>query len=101
MFLDRFIEDEEHTEFAWLSTRVLWGDLQHDEDPLLSTVAEELSRSLRRRLASTQPATVRAVALISRLSLRNPYAPDTDLSKKKDSDPLPAKEHAREHVSTN
>lgn len=80
MFLDRFLPDEEHTEFAWLTTRVLWGDLQRDDDPLLATVAEELSRSLRRRLAASQPATVRAVAVVSRLSLRHPYAPETDLS---------------------
>ena len=78
MFLDRFQEDEEHIELAWLTTRVLWGDLQGDENPLLATVAEELSRALRRRLASAQPATVRAVSFVSRLSLRNPYAPEID-----------------------
>lgn len=80
MFLDRFTRDEEHTELAWLTTRVLWGDLQDDPDPMLASVAEELSRSLRRRLAAAQPATVRAVALVSRLSLRHPYAPGTDLT---------------------
>jgi hypothetical protein len=78
MFLDRFIEDEEHTELAWLTTRVLWGDLQHDDDPLMATVAEELSRALRRRLAAAQPSTARAVAWVSRLSLRHPYAPPPD-----------------------
>ena len=78
MFLDRFIEDEEHTELAWLTTRVLWGDLQHDDDPLMATVAEELSRALRRRLAAAQPSTARAVAWVSRLSLRDPYAPPPD-----------------------
>lgn len=78
MFLDRFIEDEEHTELAWLTTRVLWGDLQDDDDPMYGTLAEELSRVLRRRLAVAQPATVRAVAAISRLSLRHPYAPELD-----------------------
>lgn len=80
MFLDRFQDDEEHTELAWLTTRVLWGDLQGVEDPIFASIAEELSRSLRRRLAAAQPATVRAVSLVSRLSLRNPYAPETDLS---------------------
>jgi hypothetical protein len=78
MFLDRFIEDEEHTELAWLTTRVLWGDLQHEDDPMYATLAEELSRVLRRRLGAAQPATVRAVAAISRLSLRHPYAPELD-----------------------
>jgi hypothetical protein len=78
MFLDRFIEDEEHIELAWLTTRVLWGDLQHEDDPMYATLAEELSRVLRRRLGAAQPATVRAVAAISRLSLRHPYAPELD-----------------------
>ena len=80
MFLDRFIEDDEHTELAWLTTRVLWGDLRGADEPVYATIAEELSRSLRRRLAAAQPGTVRAVSLVSRLSLRDPYAPDTDLS---------------------
>jgi hypothetical protein len=98
MYLDRFIEDEEHTELAWLTTRVLWGDLRDDPNPLYATIAEELSRSLRRRLAATQPATVRAVAFVSRLSLRNPYAPETDLTPKKDRKPDTAKEQDREPV---
>jgi hypothetical protein len=80
MFLDRFADDEEHSELAWLTTRVLWGDLQEDPSPVLATVAEELSRALRRRLASAQPASMRAVAMLSRLSLRDPFAPDTDLT---------------------
>jgi hypothetical protein len=75
MFLDRFLPDDEHTELAWLSTRVLWGDLQDSVDLRHAVSAEELSRTLRRRLAAAQPATVRAVALVSRLSLKAPYAP--------------------------
>lgn len=81
MFLDRFLPDPEHTELAWLVTRVLWGDLQNDTNPIYATTAEELSRSLRRRLGAAQPATVRAVAALSRLSLKHPYAPDTDLTR--------------------
>lgn len=84
MFLDRFIDDDEHTEFAWLVTRALWGDLQHDITPEMAQASEELSRSLRRRLAGSQPGTVRAVALVSRLSLRHPYAPETDLTRHKE-----------------
>jgi hypothetical protein len=76
MYLERFIEDDEHTELAWLVTRVLWGDLQGDASLELAVAAEELSRSLKRRLGSAQPATVRFVAAVSRLSLRNPFAPD-------------------------
>lgn len=86
MFLDRFAEDQEHTEFAWLVTRALWGDLQHDVSPDMAEAAEELSRSLRRRLAQSQPGTVRAVAAISRASIRDPYAPATDLTKRNRND---------------
>lgn len=75
-FLERFVPDEEHTELAWLATRVLWGDLRDDPPPEAATAAEELSRSLRRRFGSVQPATMRAVALVSRVSLRHPYAPE-------------------------
>jgi hypothetical protein len=85
MFLDRFIDDEEHNELAWLVTRTIWGDLQDSADPNLASVAEELSRALRRRLASAQPGTVRIVAAVSRLSLRDPYAPETDLTPKRQS----------------
>ena len=51
MFLDRFTDDAEHTELAWLVTRCLWGDRQHDVDDLTASACEELSRALRRRLS--------------------------------------------------
>ncbi|HVV37092.1 MAG TPA: DUF3488 and transglutaminase-like domain-containing protein [Acidimicrobiales bacterium] len=88
MYLERFIDDDEHTELAWLVTRVLWGDLQDDASFELAVAAEELSRSLRRRLGTAQPATVRFVAAVSRLSLRNPFAPDLNaaLSSGKEAD---------------
>lgn len=73
MLLDRFPEDEEHAELAWLVTRALWGDLQQQTTDQLATDAEELSRSLRRRALQAQPITVRIVAALSRLSLRHPY----------------------------
>jgi hypothetical protein len=76
MFLDRFVPDDEHTELAWLTTRAVWGDLRDEVGDDHVAVAEELSRALRRRLAAAQPGTVRAIAAISRLSLRDPYAPD-------------------------
>lgn len=76
MYLERFIDDDEHTELAWLVTRVLWGDLQDDASLELAVASEELARSLKRRIGSAQPATVRFVAAVSRLSLRNPFAPD-------------------------
>jgi hypothetical protein len=76
MFLDRFREDAEHTELAWLTTRALWGDLQNSLTGETAAMAEELSRALRRRLAQAHPAPVRAIGLVSRLSLRHPYAPE-------------------------
>ena len=76
MYLDRFVEDPEHTELAWLVTRALWGDLQSSLTPELATMAEELSRAMRRRLAQAHPAPVRTIGVVSRLSLRHPYAPE-------------------------
>jgi hypothetical protein len=83
MFTERIVDDDEHTELAWLTTRLLWGDLQDSDDPMYATIAEELSRSLRRRLGATQPFAVRFVASLSRLSLRHPYLTDTSLSARK------------------
>jgi hypothetical protein len=76
MFLNRFAEDPDHTELAWLVTRTLWGDLQDSitEEHVLATT--ELTRALKRRLAQAHPSTVRFVAAVSRLSLRDPFAPD-------------------------
>jgi hypothetical protein len=75
MFLGRVVEDEEHTEFAWLITRCLWGDLQSNVTPAEADAAEELSRSLRKRMSQAHTFTLRTVAAVSRLSLRFPYAP--------------------------
>ncbi|MFN2462863.1 MAG: DUF3488 and transglutaminase-like domain-containing protein [Candidatus Dormibacteria bacterium] len=73
MFVDRFVPDEEHTQLAWLVTRALWGDLGDEITPELATNARELSRALRQRLSQARPITVRFVALVSRLSLKNSY----------------------------
>ncbi|MDQ1497815.1 MAG: hypothetical protein QOI86_1155, partial [Actinomycetota bacterium] len=43
--------------------------------PELATMAEELSRALRRRLAQAHPAPVRAIGVGSRQSLRPPNPP--------------------------
>ena len=73
IFLSRFPPDEEHFELAWLTTRALWGDLRTNATEELALHAEELSRSLRKRMSAAQPATIRTVAAVSRLSLRHPY----------------------------
>jgi hypothetical protein len=83
MFLERFVPDEEHTELAWLTTRALWGDLQDVVTDETAAAAEELSRSLRRRLSQSQPSTLRFVGAVSRLSLRDPYAPAADLRERR------------------
>ncbi|HVL32929.1 MAG TPA: transglutaminase domain-containing protein, partial [Actinomycetota bacterium] len=75
-YLRNVVPDEEHRQLAWLVTRSLWGDLREsirDDDVF---AAEELSRSVRRRLYEAQPFTIRFISLVSRLSLRNPYAPE-------------------------
>jgi hypothetical protein len=74
MFLDRIVEDEENTELAWLVTRTLWGDLRGRIRPDDALAAEELSKSLRKRLSQGHPFTLRVIAAVSRLSLRYPYA---------------------------
>jgi hypothetical protein len=77
-FLSRVVDDDEHSELAWLVTRTIWGDLRDDisDDEVL--MAEELSRSMRTRLARAQPAVIRFFGAISRLSLREPYAPELE-----------------------
>jgi transglutaminase superfamily protein len=78
MFLREVVPDDEHAELAWLTTRALWGDLRNNVSADDALAAEELSRSLRRRLSSAHPATMRFVASLSRLSVRHPYAPGLD-----------------------
>ena len=75
MFLDRVIEDEEHEEFAWLVTRGLWGDLQDLLSEADADAALEMSKSLRKRISQAHTFTLRTIAAVSRLSLREPYAP--------------------------
>jgi len=120
MYLDRFVEDPEHTELAWLVTRCLWGDLQGSltsspEGPgaqrsascqagpsgaELATMAEELSRALRRRLAQAHPAPVRGIGVVSRLSVRHPYAPElTQFLRKPSRAERAATREEREHAA--
>lgn len=74
-YLDRLVEDEEHQEFAWLVTRVLWGDLRRDIQAADVETATQMGRSLRRRLTRAQSPLARVLGLASRASLRRPYDP--------------------------
>ncbi|HZU74552.1 MAG TPA: transglutaminase domain-containing protein [Acidimicrobiales bacterium] len=75
-FLLRVTADDEHTELAWLVTRVIWGDLRGSATEEMAVAAEELSRALRRRLGGAHTLTARFLATLSRLSERQPWAPD-------------------------
>lgn len=83
-FLSWFADDEEHTELAWLVTRTVYGDLRDrvTEDDVLA--AEELSRALRKRVASPIPLTIRLIAYVSRLSVRDPWAADVRAPSRKE-----------------
>jgi hypothetical protein len=75
-FLDVVVDDEEHEELAWLTTRVVWGDLRHApaEDQALD--AAELARTMKKRISQAQPLSIRMIGMVSRLSLRHPYGPE-------------------------
>jgi transglutaminase-like putative cysteine protease len=75
-FLDVIVDDEEHRELAWLVTRVVWGDLRRDRAEDQALDAAELARVLKRRVAQAQPVSIRLIAQVSRLSMRQPYAPE-------------------------
>jgi hypothetical protein len=66
--------DDEHTELAWLVTRGLWGDLARDLTSADTEAAEEMARSVTRRLRRAQPGVTRLLAFGSRASLRDPYS---------------------------
>lgn len=69
-------EDAEHRELAWLVTRALWGDLARDLQPADAEAAEEMARSVLRRVRRAHPWSARLLAATSRASLRHPYDPD-------------------------
>jgi hypothetical protein len=72
-FLDVVEPDEDHRQLAWLVTRGLWGDLRRDLRPQDVEAANDLARSLYRRLVNGQPFLTRVVAFGSRVSLRDPW----------------------------
>ena len=73
-YLQKVADDDEHAEFAWLVTRVLYGDMVRTVGPDDVVSAEEMSRSLRRRMNRAQPFQSRVLGVLSRASLREPYS---------------------------
>ncbi|GAC1442890.1 MAG: hypothetical protein NVSMB55_14890 [Mycobacteriales bacterium] len=71
--VDRVADDAEHRELAWLVTRGLWGDLSRDLQPGDVDAAQEMSRSVARRLRQAQPAFARLAAVCARTSLLDPW----------------------------
>ena len=72
-YLKRVADDAEHEEFAWLVSRALYGDLAQTVTDADAGAAEELGASLRRRMFRGQPFQARALATLSKASLRQPY----------------------------
>jgi hypothetical protein len=73
-YLSRVVEDQEHIELAWLVSRAMYGDLASEVTAEDADMAEIMAASLRRRLRQAQPAQVRAVAALSKASLRKPFS---------------------------
>ncbi len=73
-FLRRVMDDDEHTQFAWLVTRALYGDLEFTAGDGDVAAARAMGESLRRRLFRAQAFQTRALAVMSRASLIDPHS---------------------------
>ena len=73
-FVAELLPDAEHTELAWLVSRVLWGDLARDARPVDADAAAMMAASVTARLRGAQPLSSRLLAAASRASLRAPYS---------------------------
>ncbi len=73
-FLPQLVDDDEHKQFAWLATRVIYGDLATRAGDTEVEAARELSDSLRRRLFRAQAFQTRVLAVLSRASLSDPFS---------------------------
>lgn len=73
-FLTHTVDDDEHAELAWLMTRAIYDDLDRpvtDDDVV---AGRAMAESLRRRMFRAQPFQVKALGLLSRASLAEPYS---------------------------
>lgn len=75
-FLDAIEPDAEHRELAWIATRAFWGDMRRDTNDDDALAAEDIVRSLRKRLTGGQTYIARVLGAISRVSLKQPYDPE-------------------------
>ena len=72
-FLSHLVEDDQHTELAWLVSRCLYGDIAGQAGPAEVETARDLVESLSRRLRRAQPLQSRVIAVLSRSSLLDPH----------------------------
>jgi hypothetical protein len=72
-FLDRVAPDEELAELAWLVTRCTYGDMIEAVTADDVEAARDMAQSCRKRMFNAQPLQSRALAFLSRASLRDPY----------------------------
>ena len=68
------LSDYEHTQFAWLVTRVRYGDLECTVGDTDLKAAHAMGASLRRRLFRAQPFQTRVLAVLRRARLIEPQA---------------------------
>ena len=73
-YLDYIVEDEEHEELAWLVTKALYGELRGECTAADVAAARELTASVRQRLTKAQPFQTRVLAVLTKLSLEQPYS---------------------------
>jgi transglutaminase-like putative cysteine protease len=66
-------DDREHRELGWLVTRAIWGDLTRDLRVEDAEAAQEMARSVQRRIDREQSGLNRVLAWTSRASLRDPW----------------------------
>jgi hypothetical protein len=100
-YLLRVQDDAQHAELAWLVARVLYGDMATTCSEREVRAAEDLARSLRRRMARAQPVQARVFSYLSRASLRRPYSaelPTVKLPRLSVRIPIPTLARRRRHA---
>ena len=73
-YLDFVVDDDEHDELGWLVTKALYGEMRDRCEPADVAAARELVDSLRARMMKAQPFQTRVLAVLTKLSLQQPYS---------------------------